>query len=141
MKVGHLYDLRFNNNKRRLPLRKLSNILDKNMLMIYGSLILAIVFETIATSFLKQSEQFTKLIPSLITITGYVLSFYFLSITVKTIPIGIVYAIWSGVGIFLVSMIGLFVFKQTLDAPACIGLVFIISGVLIINLFSKTFSH
>ncbi|MFV0626336.1 MAG: DMT family transporter [Alphaproteobacteria bacterium] len=111
------------------------------MLIKYGSLILAIIFETIATSFLKQSEQFTKLVPSIITITGYILSFYFLSITVKTIPIGIVYAIWSGVGIFFIAMIGLFVFKQTLDAPACIGLAFIVSGVLIINLFSKTVSH
>lgn len=102
---------------------------------------MAIIFETLATSFLKQSEQFTKLVPSLLTIVGYAASFYCLSIVLKTIPVGIAYAIWSGVGIILIAVIGLVVFKQHLDLPAIIGLGMIIAGVVIINVFSKSVSH
>lgn len=107
----------------------------------YGSLALAIVCETIATSFLKESEQFTKLVPSLFTAAGYILAFYLLSISLQVIPVGIAYAIWSGVGIVLVSLVGRFVFKQYLDLPACIGLGLIIAGVLVINVFSKSVGH
>ncbi len=107
----------------------------------YLILFLAIVFETVATSFMKQSEQFTKLIPAIVTIVGYIGAFYCLSIVMKTIPVGIAYAIWSGVGIILITLIGLVVFKQHLDLAAFIGLGFIIAGVIIINVFSHSVSH
>lgn len=100
-------------------------------------LFFAIVFETIATSALKSSDQFTKLIPSIITIIGYFLAFYFLSITLKSIPIGIAYAIWSGVGIILITVVGFFAYKQTPDLPAILGLLLIVSGVICINVFSN----
>lgn len=107
----------------------------------YLFLFLAIVLETFATSFLKQSEQFTKLVPSLFTILGYAGAFYFLSIALKTIPVGIAYAIWSGVGIVLISLIGWLYFKQHLDTAAIIGLVLIVAGVVVINVFSSSVSH
>ncbi len=107
----------------------------------YLILFLAIVFETVATSFMKQSEQFTKLIPAIVTIVGYIGAFYCLSIVMKTTPVGIAYAIWSGVGIILITLIGLVVFKQHLDLAAFIGLGFIIAGVIIINVFSHSVSH
>ncbi|MBD9177717.1 MAG: QacE family quaternary ammonium compound efflux SMR transporter [Odoribacter splanchnicus] len=107
----------------------------------YLFLFLAILFETVATSFMKQSEQFTKLVPSVVTIVGYVGAFYCLSLVLKTIPVGIAYAIWSGVGIILITLIGLVVFKQHLDLAAFIGLGFIIAGVIIINVFSHSVSH
>lgn len=107
----------------------------------YFILLLAIIFETVATSYLKQSEQFTRLIPSLLTIAGYAAAFYCLSIVLKTMPVGIAYAIWSAVGIVLVALIGVFVFKQHLDAPAIIGLALIIAGVAVINLFSHSVGH
>ncbi|RWX00549.1 DMT family transporter [Flavobacterium cerinum] len=104
-------------------------------------LLIAIVFETIATSALKSSEQFTKLIPSLITVAGYLTAFYFLSLTLKTMPVGIAYAIWSGIGIVLITIAGIFLFKQKPDLPAMIGMALIIAGVVVINVFSKTSSH
>jgi Membrane transporters of cations and cationic drugs len=107
----------------------------------YLILLLAIIFETIATSYLKQSEQFTKFLPSIITILGYAAAFYCLSIVLKSIPVGIAYAIWSGVGIILIALIGFFVFKQHLDLPAIIGLGLIIAGVVVINVFSHSISH
>ncbi|WP_459187946.1 DMT family transporter [Parabacteroides sp. APC149_11_2_Y6] len=107
----------------------------------YLFLLLAIVAETVATSFLKESQQFTRLTPSIITVLGYIAAFFCLSLVMKTIPVGIAYAIWSGVGIILISLIGLFFFKQHLDLPAIIGLAFIIIGVVVINVFSKTVSH
>ncbi len=107
----------------------------------YILLLLAILCETIATSFLKQSEGFTRLWPSIITLAGYGASFYFLSIVLKSMPIGIAYAIWSGVGIVLIGLIGWIVFKQTLDWPAILGMLLIIAGVIVINLFSKSVSH
>lgn len=112
-----------------------------NAMKSYLILFLAIVFETVATSFMKQSEQFTKLIPAVVTIVGYIGAFYCLSIVMKTIPVGIAYAIWSGVGIILITLIGLVVFKQHLDLAAFIGLGFIIAGVIIINVFSHSVSH
>lgn len=107
----------------------------------YLFLALAIIFETLATTFLKQSEQFTKLLPSLYTILGYAATFYLLSIALKTIPVGIAYAIWAGVGIVLISLIGWVYFKQHLDLPAIIGLVLIVAGVVVINAFSSSVSH
>lgn len=104
----------------------------------YLLLLIAIICEIIGTSTLKNSEQFTKLIPSIITIIAYAGAFYSLSLALKTIPVGIAYAIWSGVGIVFIALIGWLIFKQTLDTPAIIGLALIIIGVLIINLFSKT---
>ena len=84
----------------------------------YLILFLAIVFETVATSFLKQSEQFTKLVPSVLTVLGYAAAFYCLSVVLKSIPVGIAYAIWSGVGIILIALIGFFVFKSA-PRPGC----------------------
>lgn len=109
--------------------------------MAYGALFLAIISETIATSFLKQSEQFTKLGPSLICIAGYATSFYLLSICLKTMPIGIAYAIWSAFGIVLISLIARFVFHQHLDFAAWAGITMIIAGVVVINLFSNSITH
>ena len=107
----------------------------------YITLALAILFEVIATSCLKASDGFTRLWPSVATVIGYAASFYFLSITLKTIPTGIAYAIWSGVGVVLISLIGWIVFKQALDAAAILGMVLIVAGVLVINLFSKVGAH
>ncbi|MFH7016764.1 DMT family transporter [Flavobacterium sp. FlaQc-47] len=102
---------------------------------------IAIIFEIIATSALKKSEEFTRLIPSIITIVGYFAAFYFLSFAIRTIPVGIAYAIWSGVGIVLITIIGSVFFKQIPDLPAIIGLVLIMAGVIVINIFSKTTAH
>ncbi|MCK8142237.1 SMR family transporter [Flavobacterium sp. I-SCBP12n] len=102
---------------------------------------IAILFEIIATSALKKSEEFSKLIPSIITIVGYCGAFYFLSFAIRTIPIGIAYAIWSGVGIVLITIIGAVFFKQIPDLPAILGLSLILIGVIIINVFSKTTGH
>ena len=107
----------------------------------YFYLAIAIVAEVIATSALKASDGFSRLWPSVITVIGYGIAFWFLSLTLKVIPTGIVYAIWSGVGIVLISAVGWFWFKQSLDTPALIGLGLIIAGVLVINLFSKSVGH
>jgi small multidrug resistance pump len=107
----------------------------------YLYLSIAIVAEVVATSALNSSEQFTKLVPSLISIVGYAVAFYFLSHVLKTIPVGVAYAIWAGLGIVLIAIAGALVFEQVPDAPAIIGMVLIVAGVVIINVFSKTFSH
>jgi len=107
----------------------------------YAYLAIAIVSEVIATSFLKASDSFTRLGPSLATLAGYAVSFYFLSLTLRVIPTGIAYAIWSAVGIVLISLVGWIVFGQTLDGPAIAGMGLIIAGVLVINLFSKSVGH
>lgn len=104
-------------------------------------LIVAIVSEVIATSALKSSEGFTRLWPSIIVITGYVSAFYFLSLTLNVIPIGIAYAIWSGVGVALVALISWLYFQQPLDFAAVLGLLLILAGVVVINVFSKSVSH
>lgn len=104
-------------------------------------LFIAIAFEIVATTYLKKSEEFTKLVPSIVTVVGYGVAFYFLSLSLRTIPVGIAYAIWSGVGIVLITLVGILVFKQTPDLPAIIGLLFIIIGVAIINIFSKMNAH
>lgn len=107
----------------------------------YLLLAVAIVSEVIATSALKSSLGFTRLLPSIATVLMYGVSFYVLSHTLAVIPAGIAYAIWSGVGIVLISLVGWVVFKQALDAPALIGMGLICSGVVVINLFSKASVH
>jgi len=104
-------------------------------------LMIAILGEVAATSSLKQSEGFTKLVPSIIVVIGYGIAFYFLSLALKYIPLGIAYAIWCGIGIVLIALIGWFFYKQTMDIPAVIGIVLIAAGVLTINLFSKSIMH
>ncbi|OKP18675.1 SMR family transporter [Serratia liquefaciens] len=104
-------------------------------------LTIAIVAEVIATTMLKASEGFTRLWPSLVVVVGYGVAFWGLSMVVKTMPLGIVYAIWSGMGIVLVSIAAVFVYQQKLDWPAVLGMGLIIAGVLVINLLSKTAAH
>ena len=102
---------------------------------------IAIVSEVIATSCLKAPEGFTRLWPSLMVVVGYLLAFYFLSLTLKTIPVGVAYAIWSGIGVLLIALSGWLFLGQSLDIPAVIGLSLIVAGVVIINVFSRTVSH
>ncbi len=103
----------------------------------YVYLSMAIIAEVIGTSALKASDEFTRLGPSIVAVAGYIIAFYLLSLVLKTIPVGIAYAIWSGIGIALISIVGVVMFQQFLDLPAVIGIVLIIAGVAIINLFSK----
>lgn len=112
-----------------------------SQVMTFGALGLAIVCEVIGTTFMQRSEQFSRLAPSILTLLFYAAAFYLLSLTLRTVPVGIAYAIWSGLGIVLISGIGYFVLRQPLDMPALIGLGCIILGVAIINLFSKTAMH
>jgi len=102
---------------------------------------IAIVAEIIATSALKSAEGFTRLLPSLVTVAGYAVAFYFLALTLREIPVGIAYAIWSGVGIVLISLVGALFFKQHLDGPALLGIALILAGVVIMNVFSKSVGH
>lgn len=104
----------------------------------YGALGAAIVLEVAGTTFLQMSEQFTKLVPTLLMAACYLIAFYFLTLAIKTIPIGLAYAIWSGLGILLISLIGYVVFRQSLDVAAIIGLGLIIVGVIVVNVFSKS---
>ena len=104
-------------------------------------LMLAILSEVVATSCLKASTGFTKLLPSVATVLGYAVSFYCLSLTLQAMPTGVVYAIWSGAGIVLISLVGWLAFGQSLDAPALIGMALIVLGVMVINLFSKSAAH
>lgn len=104
--------------------------------MTYLYLAIAIVAEVVATSFLKSCEGFTRLWPSVVVLVGYAFAFYFLSLTLRSLSVGIVYAIWSGVGIVLVSLIAWILFGQKLDLPAMVGMALIIVGVVVINLFS-----
>lgn len=104
-------------------------------------LLLAIACETLATSTLKSSDGFSKLWPSIITIVGYAASFYFLSIALKVFPIGIAYAIWSGVGVVLITSIGWLIYGQSLDMPALLGIGLIVAGVIVMNIFSSTIGH
>jgi small multidrug resistance pump len=101
-------------------------------------LLLAIVMEVIATSSLKAAEGLTRFWPSILVVAGYGSAFWLLSLTVKTIPIGIAYAIWAGLGIVLVTLAGIVLYRQVPDFFACLGLALIIAGVLIIQLFSKS---
>jgi len=107
----------------------------------YLYLAIAIAAEVVATSALKASDGFTRPGPSLIVAVGYALAFYFLSLVLKTIPVGVAYAIWSGVGIVLIALIGWAVLKQPLDLPALVGIGLIVAGVAVIQLFSKASAH
>jgi small multidrug resistance pump len=109
--------------------------------MAYFYLAIAILAEVAATSALKASEEFTKIYPSLLVIVGYGVAFYFMTLVLRTIPIGITYAVWSGVGIVLVAVVGALLYKQIPDLSAMIGMGLIISGVVVIHVFSKTVSH
>ena len=107
----------------------------------YLILLLAVAAETIGTSALQASQQFSKLLPSVLAVIAYGTSFWLLSLTLKTLPVGVVYALWSGLGIVLIAIIGYLVFGQKLDWPAVLGIAMILAGILVINLFSKTAGH
>ena len=109
--------------------------------MAYVYLGIAIVAEVIATTALKASDEFTKLVPSVIVVLGYAAAFYFLTLVLRTIPVGIAYGIWAGLGIVLITIMGAVVFKQVPDVPAVLGMALIVAGVVIVNVFSKTVSH
>lgn len=111
------------------------------MQIAYLYLILAVIAETIGTTALQASQQFTRPIPSIVVVVGYAVSFALMSLTLRYMPVGIVYAIWSGLGIVLIAALGFVVFGQRLDLPAVIGLAMILSGILVIHLFSKTATH
>jgi small multidrug resistance pump len=109
--------------------------------MAYLYLLVAIVAEVIATSALKASEGFTRVGPVALVVVGYGVAFYMLSLTLRTIPVGIAYAMWSGLGIVLISIASRVLFGQKLDAPAMAGMALIIAGVLVMNLWSKSSAH
>ena len=109
--------------------------------MAYLYLAIAIVGEVVGTAALKATEEFTRLIPSLIVIVGYGTAFFFLTLALRTIPVGIAYALWAGIGIVLISAASWVLYKQTLDAPAIIGIALIAGGVVVINTFSSSISH
>ena len=104
-------------------------------------LIIAIITEVIATSALKESEGFTKAIPSLIVIIGYSMTFYFMSLVLREMSVGITYAIWSGMGILLITTIGYFRYNQMLDVPAVLGMSFIALGIIILRVFSNSVNY
>lgn len=104
----------------------------------YIFLDIAIIAEVIGTSALKASHEFTRLIPSLIVIAGYGTAFYFMSLAMRSIPLGVTYAIWSGLGIVLITLAGMLIYKQVPDLAAIVGMALIISGVAVIHLFSNT---
>lgn len=104
-------------------------------------LFIAILFEVTGTTALKASGNFTVLIPSIITVISYCISFYCLSLSLLVIPVGIAYAIWSGFGIVIITLIGYYFFNQSIDIPGLIGIIMILTGVLILNLISKTTLH
>jgi len=103
----------------------------------YWYLTIAIVAEVLATSALKESQGFSKLVPSLLVIAGYGASFYFLSLVLQTIPVGVAYALWAGLGIVLITIVGAVMFGQKMDLPAILGIALIISGVVVLRVFSS----
>jgi small multidrug resistance pump len=106
--------------------------------MTYLYLAIAIIAEVSATSALKASEEFTKLIPSVIVVIGYAIAFYFMTLVLRVMPVGVTYAIWSGLGIVLVTIVGIILYDQVPDIPAILGMVLIVSGVVFMYVFSKT---
>ena len=104
-------------------------------------LAIAIAAEVVGTSFLRASAGFTRLVPSLMVVAGYGLAFFFLSLTLEKIPVGIAYAVWSGAGVTLIAAIGWLFLGQKLDAAAILGMGLIVAGVVVLNLFSKTAAH
>ena len=109
--------------------------------MAYLYLAIAIVGEVVGTAALKATEEFTRLIPSLIVVVGYGTAFFFLTLALRTIPVGIAYAVWAGIGIVLISAAAWVLYKQALDAPAIVGIALIATGVVVINVFSSSISH
>ena len=107
----------------------------------YVALGFAIVAEVIATTALKASDSFTRLLPSMLAVACYAVSFYLLTITLRSVPTGIAYAIWSGLGIVLITLISFVVFQQTIDLPGLLGMGLIIAGVAVINVFSRSAGH
>ncbi len=109
--------------------------------MTYVYLAIAITAEVVGTSALNATQEFSKLVPSIVVVVAYLVSFYFMTLALRTLPLGITYAIWSGLGIVLVAIAGIFLYKQIPDLPAIIGMSLIVLGVAVIHLFSKTVSH
>lgn len=107
----------------------------------YFFLLIAVLAEVAGTSALKASEGFTRVLPSAVVVCGYGAAFFFLSLTLRTIPMGVAYAVWSGVGIALISVVGWFVYRQALDLPAIFGIGLILAGVLVLTVLSKTAGH
>ncbi|MGY3436848.1 MULTISPECIES: DMT family transporter [unclassified Marinovum] len=107
----------------------------------YLALVIAVAFETAGTTALQASQQFTRLGPSIIVLIAYGLAFYFLALCLKTIPVGVAYALWSGMGIVFIALIGLVLFGQRLDLPAVLGMGLIVAGIAVIQLFSHTATH
>jgi small multidrug resistance pump len=107
----------------------------------YLYLAIAIVAEVIATSALKLSEGFTRWQPSLVVVIGYGVAFYFLALVLRSIPVGVAYAVWSGAGVVLITLIGWLAFRQSLDVPALVGIALIVAGVVVIQLFSRSAAH
>lgn len=101
----------------------------------------AIVAEVIGTSALKASDGFTRLWPSLMVVVGYACAFWLLALTLRSIPVGVAYAIWSGLGIVLIALVGVVLFEQKLDIPAMLGMGLIVSGVIVMSVFSKSTGH
>ena len=109
--------------------------------MPYLILALAVLAETIGTAALQASQQFARRLPSVVVVVAYALAFWLLAISLKTFPVGIAYALWSGLGIVFIALIGIFVFGQRLDLPAVLGMALILAGIVVINLFSKATAH
>ncbi len=107
----------------------------------YAWLAIAIVAEVIGTSALRAADGFTRLWPSVLVVAGYGVAFYCLSLTLRTMPVGIIYAVWSGAGIVLITLVAMLLYRQVPDVPAVIGLGLIIAGVVVLNLFSKMQTH
>ena len=104
-------------------------------------LMIAIAAEVVGTSSLKASEGFTKPMPSIVVLAGYGTAFFFLSLALKVMPVGVAYAVWSGAGVALIGLIGWLFFGQKLDAAAVLGMALIVAGVVVLNLFSKVAAH
>ena len=109
--------------------------------MVYLYLAIAIVAEVLGTTALKASEQFTRPVPTLVVVVGYGVAFYMLTLVLRTMPVGIAYAIWAGVGVLLVALAGAVIYREVPDLPAVIGMTLIVAGVVVINLFSGTARH
>ncbi|WP_417525908.1 DMT family transporter [Marinovum sp.] len=107
----------------------------------YLALILAVAAETVGTSALQASQQFSRFWPSVLVVVAYALAFYLLALTLRTIPVGVAYALWSGLGIVFIALIGYLVFHQKLDLPALVGMAMIIGGIAVIQLFSGAATH
>jgi small multidrug resistance pump len=124
-----------------LPIVAPGGIFCENPAMHWLYLAAAIVAEVIATSFLRASAGFTKPLPSIVVVCGYGLAFFFLSLTLEKVPVGVAYAVWSGVGVTLIATIGWLFLGQKLDAAAILGMALIVAGVIVLNLFSKSAAH